>query len=93
MELKYFALHAKAEPIRMCLWKAGVDYKDTKMPFLKYVMMKRKTKVYGSIVLTLADGTVMSHANPILDYLGTVHGLKPTDLMENYRGEKARQHL
>jgi len=29
---------------------------------------------------------------PILNYIGTIHNLKPTDPMTNYKGEKAVEH-
>ena len=94
MELKYFALYAKAEPIRMCLWKAGVEYKDTRVEFADWPAVKPTIGEFGQMpILVLADGTTMSQGAPILDYLGSVHGLKPTDAMENYKGSKAREHM
>lgn len=31
MTVHYFDLYGRAEPIRMALWKAGVDYKENKV--------------------------------------------------------------
>ena len=95
MELKYFAIFAKGEAIRMTLWRAGVEYKDTRVTFAEWGGgAKAACPEFGQMpILTLADGTVMSQASPILDYLGAVHGLKPTDAMENYKGSKAREHI
>ena len=62
MTLVYFDLYGRAEPVRMALWKAGVDYEDKRVSGDSWAEFKASDKcVYGSIpVLILEDGTPLA---------------------------------
>ena len=48
MKLVYFDIYGKAEPIRMALWKAGIEYEDVRLNkegWLKY--KDEKTLEFG----------------------------------------------
>ena len=95
IKLYYFDLFGRAEPTRMCLAKAGVEYEDIRVTGDSWKELKESGKLeFGQIPhVELADGTTMSQSMPILNYFGAKHGLKPQDVMANYRGEKAVEHL
>jgi len=78
----------------MCLAKAGVEYEDIRVTGDSWKELKESGKLeFGQIPhVELADGTTMSQSMPILNYFGLKHGLKPQDLMANYKGEKAVEH-
>ena len=74
MELKYFDVFGKGEPIRMCLWKAGKEFKDTRLTFEEWGAWKAECPEFGQMpLLYLEDGTVLSQGTPILMYLGALH--------------------
>jgi len=59
MKLYYFDLFARAEPMRMALWKAGVAYEDIRVTGDSWKALKDGGSLeFGQIpVLELDDGT------------------------------------
>ena len=92
--LHYFFLYARAEPIRMALWKAGVEFNDNKVTGESWAALKASGKLpFGQIpVLEFADGTVLSQQNVIESYIGEKYGLVPADLFENAKAREWTSH-
>ena len=40
IKLTYFDLFGRIEPIRMCLWKAGVEYEDIRVSGPSWMALK-----------------------------------------------------
>ena len=74
--LTYFALHAKADPIRMLLSKAGVEFNNVTLTFDEWGAAKASGKYpTGQVPLwETPDGRKMNQAFAILRYLGRQHG-------------------
>ena len=66
MKFYYFDLYAKGEPIRMALWKAGVQYEDVRPTGPSWAEFKPKTPFGQMPVLELDDGTMLAQMNAIL---------------------------
>ena len=81
--LTYFKLHAKADPIRMLLAKAGVDYVDRQLTFEEFAPLKASGALpAGQVPLWQVPGKpLMNQAWAILRHLGRQHGFY-TDLQE-----------
>ena len=93
VKLYYFDLFARAEPMRMALWKAGVEYEDIRVTGQSWTDFKKESE-FGQIpVLELDDGTRLSQSRAILNYLGSTYKLVSDDIMENYKGEKAANYF
>ena len=60
--VRYFQVYAKGEPIKMALWKAGVDFEDNRFTPEEWQALKASGKLpFGQVpILELADGTVLS---------------------------------
>ena len=57
MKLEYFALHGRAQSLRMLLGYCGVTFEDCHLTFPEFGA-KKSTYEYGQLpVLTLDDGT------------------------------------
>ena len=63
-KIYYFDLFGRAEPIRMCLWKAGIEFEDIRVTGDSWTELKSSGKLeFGQIPhMELADGTVMSQS-------------------------------
>ena len=95
IKVTYFDLFARAEPIRMCLWKAGVEFEDIRVGGDSWkALQETGTLEFGQLPhVELADGTVLSQSMPTLRYLGATYNLIGTDPLSNFRGEKAVEHM
>ena len=73
--LTYFGVHARGEPIRMLLSKAGVAFNDVTMTFQEWGAAKNSGKYpTGQIPLwETVDGKSMNQAFAILRHLGRQH--------------------
>ena len=61
MKVYYFELYARAEPIRMILAKAGVEFENVRLSGQAWVDFKSSGKLeYGQMpALELDDGTML----------------------------------
>ena len=61
LTLVYFDLYGRAEPIRMALWKAGIQYEDKRLSEDKFKMFQKHGQLpFGTLpILQLQDGTQM----------------------------------
>jgi len=84
MKLYYFDLYGRAEPIRMALFKAGVEFEDIRLTGQAWMDFKTSGKLeFGQCPgLELEDGTMMTQAIPILNFIGRKYNLVPADNME-----------
>ena len=94
MKLYYLNIYGRGEPLRMCLWKAGVEFEDIKLEMDDIKEMRDNGELeFGQVpMLELDDGTKLCQTMAILNYLGTVYGLKPKDREQVYLGEKLYNH-
>ena len=74
--LTYFAIHAKADPIRMLLSKAGCAYNDEQLTFESFGPMKAAGRFpNGQVPMWMTpEGAVHTQAWAILRMLGRQHG-------------------
>jgi len=87
MKLYYFDLYGRAEPIRMALNKAGVEFEDVRLSGQTWMDFKPKCEFGQMPILELEDGTMLSQSAPILNYVGRKYNLVPTDAMDLWKGE------
>ena len=88
--LHYFNFFAKGEPIRMALYKAGVEYTNHEVTFEQWGEFKGNEKLpYGQMpVLELADGTSIAQMTTILTYLADLYPqLKSADPVLNAKAD------
>ncbi len=80
----YFELYGRGEPIRMLLWKAGVEFVNEVYPMPNFPYLKGdkfdaliesgKCPQKRLPMLEQEDGTIISQAPAVLRYLGAKHG-------------------
>ena len=84
MKVIYFDLYGRAEPIRMMLAKAGVEFEDKRVTHAEWPELQ-PTLEYGSMpVLELDDGTQLTQTLAITNYVAMNHGFMPADAMGVY---------
>jgi len=87
LKLTYFNLRARAEPARLILKQAGVEFEDCRLPApwddaAPWTAMKPTTP-FGVLPLLCVDGTVVSQSRTIARYLAVENGLAGTNALEN----------
>jgi len=84
IKLYYFDLYGRAEPIRMALSKAGVEFEDIRLTGQAWLDFKASNKLeFGQMPgLELEDGTMLVQSTPILNYVGRKYKLVPEDDLE-----------
>ena len=73
----YFPFYVRADPIKMLLEHAKVEYKDVVVTFPEWPALKPTMTNNQLPCLELQDGTQMGESNDILRFLGTNHGYYP----------------
>lgn len=63
--ITYFGVYGRAEASRMCLWKAGVEYENIKVPFADWPALKPTTEFGSMPFATLEDGTEIGQSIPM----------------------------
>ena len=87
--LHYFGLYARAEPIRMLLNKAGVNFVDRRVTFEEWGEIKPTMPGGVLPVLEFKDSTMMGESLDIFRYVAEQHGFIPEgfgDDVNNYFG-------
>ena len=89
MKFYYFPGYGRGEPIRMALWKAGVQFERVDTDHEAVAKLREEGKLpFGQVpALELDDGTVLAQGNAILNYVGNKYNLKPADALAVYKGE------
>jgi glutathione S-transferase len=87
MKLTYFDVYGKAEPIRLLLNHAGVEFEDIRLTGAEFGAIKGdKTKLpYGTLPVLEKDGKVYAQSVAILRMLGATHGYYPEDAESRYQ--------
>src|SRR4051812_40524113 len=77
--LTYFDAEARAEPIRLAFHFAGVPFTDERVGRPQWAELKPKT-TWGSVpLLTIDEKTTIGQSVAILEYVGKLSSLYPTD--------------
>ena len=80
--LTYFNTRGRAEPIRLILAQAGVDYEDKRITREQWAQLKPQTP-FGHIPILEVDGKVLSGSLPVTRFLAERHGLAGSNDVEN----------
>ena len=94
--LHYFFLYARGEPIRMALWKSGIEFTDNRVTGDSWTALKESGKLpYGQVpALELADGTVLGQQFAIMNYIASMNpALKSNDTTLNAKAESIMLHM
>lgn len=81
-KLTYFNTEGRAEPIRLILAQAGVQFEDKRVTKEEWLELKPKTP-YGVLPVLEFDGKVLAGSKPIARYLAEKHGLAGSNDFEN----------
>jgi len=86
LKLTYFDLRARAEPARLILAQAGVDYEDKRLPapwddMAPWTEMKPTTP-FGVLPILCVDGEEICQSMAIMRYLANTYGLAGKCAME-----------
>ena len=84
--LTYFDIpRGRGEDCRLALFLAGVDFEDERVPFARWPELKPHTP-FGALPTLRVEGKgTLAQSNAILVYLGTLHGMHPSDPWEAAR--------
>ena len=87
MKIYYFDLYARAEPTRMMLYKAGVQFEDNRMAGDAWKEFKESGVLeYGQMpMLELDDGTRLVQTAAIQDFVASTYGFFPESAMDRYK--------
>jgi glutathione S-transferase len=70
IKLSYFDIEGAAEPIRLALVLAGIDFEDDRIKFPEWAALKPTTP-YGQLpLMTIDDGPVRTQSGAMLRYVG-----------------------
>ena len=79
LKLSYFDFDGgRAEPARLAMFIAGIDFEDHRIPFAQWPAVKSEMPLHAIPVLEV-DGTVLTQSNTINRYVGRLAGLYPED--------------
>jgi glutathione S-transferase len=70
IKLTYFDIEGAAEPTRLALVLAGIDFEDERLSFADWPAMKPSTP-YGQVPLMTIDGKTRTQSNAMLRYVGS----------------------
>jgi glutathione S-transferase len=85
-KVSYFDMPAsRGEECRLALVLSGEDFEDDRIAFKDWPDRKKQMPFGAIPVLTVEGQGMLCHSNAILNYLGTAHGLRPTDAWQAAR--------
>ena len=78
-KLTYFDINGgRAEPIRIALHAAGIDFEDNRISFAEFAEMRSGTR-FNSVPVLEIDGAQITQSNALSRYVGKKADLYPTD--------------
>jgi glutathione S-transferase len=80
-KLTYFDFGGRAEPIRIALHAADIEFEDNRLSFPEFGEARSALR-FNSVPVLEIDGTVVSQSNGILRYVGKMAGLYPEDALQ-----------
>jgi len=80
-ELEYFDLGGRADTIRLLLYAAGIDFKDTRIPFAEWPA-KKPTTPLGNVPVLKIDGTDYCQSLALITYAAKIAGWYPEDPLD-----------
>lgn len=87
LELTYFNGPGRAEPVRVALFIAGLDFVDHRVDFPTFVALRGQGRFpLGSVPILEVDGLVMTQTGAMLRYVARLAGgeLYPADPMQAF---------
>lgn len=79
IKLTYFDVDGgRAEPIRIVLHEAGIDFEDYRFPFADFAEVRKTTPLNQVPTVTL-NGEQITQSSALLRYFGKAAGLYPAD--------------
>eukprot|EP00164_Ancoracysta_twista_P001013 GFYU01001322.1.p1 GENE.GFYU01001322.1~~GFYU01001322.1.p1 ORF type:complete len:207 (+),score=75.66 GFYU01001322.1:48-668(+) len=79
----YFPIRGRAEPARLALEIAGIEYEDRRVPGAEFKETVKAQTTWGGLPWIEVDGKRLSQSAAIFRYIGTVAGLYPADAFES----------
>ncbi len=80
--LTYFDIDGgRAEPIRIALHAAGIDFEDNRLSFPEFSKMRRDTR-FNCVPVLEIDGKAVTQSNALGRYIGKMAGLYPDDNLQ-----------
>lgn len=78
-KLTYFDIDGgRAEPVRIALHAAGIDFEDNRLSFPEFGEMRKSTRFNALPVLEI-DGAAVTQSNALSRYVGKMAGMYPAD--------------
>lgn len=90
IKIHYFGMHGRAEPIRMLLSHAKVEYEDLRFSFEEFGKAKAEGKYeFGQVPAVEVDGVMYVQSQAILRSLGQKYGYYSEDPITMYKIDSA----
>ena len=83
----YFNVYARAEPIRMMLKHAGVDFVDERITMEEWPEKKASDFPCKKLPAWHQDGQWFTESKAILRYVGVQHGFYPADYVLAWKAD------
>ena len=80
-KLTYFDMGGRAEPVRICLHAAGIDFEDRRISFPEFMDMRANLR-FRCVPTLEIDGKVVTQSNAMCRYVGKMAGLYPEDALQ-----------
>eukprot|EP00347_Sterkiella_histriomuscorum_P012337 403368980 len=88
MKLHYFDVYGRADPIRMLLTHAKVEFEDHRFPMEEWPALKQSLNLeFGQVPMLEFEGKQYSQTNSILRFLGSKYGYYPSNAEEAYKAD------
>ena len=92
MKLYYFDCYGRAEPTRILLWHAKVDYENITFDWSQFPKIKaEKNFEFNQVPVLEMDGEQYSQSYSILKLLGKMYGYYPEDPKQAYKVDSMLQ--
>lgn len=86
----YFDIRGRAEPIRLLLEYAGVDYEDKQITLEQWAS-RRETTPFRRMPVYTEGGLEIAESFAIMNYLGRTHGLSGETELDRVRSDVATE--